>query len=503
MPPRKQPETLREMLISRFCQILYDRCRACISRLPEAAMTGLEAYLEQLQKMDQESKLYFQLLTDLPLHIFEDISYAVSRSIIDIISEYDTIYRNIQPAPPYDEEQYTTAYRNIVRSVLYPTITAIDTSGIYSSFVQRLVIETLEKVQHLTHFVLDTPTETDHSALLASNISHLTRLQIFTYMFHCTDQVVEQLALHCSQLRIVSFSNSTAVTDASVPHLLRLRKLKYVNIDNTSISCESYQALLKKLPEIANINCSHPYEGILHNIGTERLDTVTKYRGSFRSTEILTQICPNITHLKLYKVNYDVSNLAALNNLKTLEVIRGNYITSNLQVVLNVAESRLTVLELERVKNVNISHIIRYCSQLLVLSLEQCTFISMEFDPAACHFISVRTVQLEEADTQEMLFPQFKYYVNLEKFVCRGMRIINDVLVEQAIRQGALAKLEVFLVVETGVGNLTIDTAKMILSHCKFLRLIGCLDSWGQLTAADKSSFRNLIQGNNLNIQVM
>jgi hypothetical protein len=126
----------------------------------------------------------------------------------------------------------------------------------------------------------------------------------------------------------------------------------------------------------------------------------------------------------------------------------------------------------------------------------------MEFDSGARHFISVRTIKLIEADTQEMLFPQFKYYVNLKTFNCRGRRIINDVLVEQAVRQGALEKLEVFLVEETGVGNLTIDTVQRIIMHCKFLRIIGRLDSWSQLTAADKSTFRNFIQINNLKIQV-
>jgi hypothetical protein len=171
-------------------------------------------------------------------------------------------------------------------------------------------------------------------------------------------------------------------------------------------------------------------------------------------------------------------------------------------VVLNVAGSRLTGLEFDRVQNVNISHIIRYCSQLLFLTLVKCTFISMEFDPAARHFLSVRNITLIEADTQEILFPQFKYYVNLKTFNCRGLRIINDVLVDQAIRQGALAKLEVFLVEETGAGNLTIDTVQWIVKHCNFLRVIGRLDSWDKLTAAHKSSFRKYIQRNNLSIQV-
>jgi hypothetical protein len=277
------------MLIRRFIRLLNLRIWACNRRLPEAARTGFEAYLEQIQKMQHESQMYSEFLTSLPSEVSEEISCEVPVEIILIISKYEAMYRNIQRATPYDEEQYTTAYRNIFRSVLCPTITAIDTLGIYSNFAQRLVIETLGKVQHLTAFILDVPTETDYSALRASNISHLTTLQTFTYKFHCTDQVVEQLALHCSQLRTVSLSNSAAVSDGSVPKLLRLQKLNFVDVSKTSISCESYQVLLKNLPEIASINCQHQYEGVLNNLRTEILDTVTTYRGSFRSNEILNR----------------------------------------------------------------------------------------------------------------------------------------------------------------------------------------------------------------------
>jgi hypothetical protein len=139
---------------------------------------------------------------------------------------------------------------------------------------------------------------------------------------------------------------------AAVHNLLRLQKLNFVDVPETSICCESYKSLVKKISEVANINCQYQYEGVLTDLRTEILDTVTTYPGSFRSSKILTQICPNITELILYEVNGDLSNLAALKNFKTLEVSSGSYITSNLQVVLNVVGSRFSNLKLHRVIDV-------------------------------------------------------------------------------------------------------------------------------------------------------
>jgi hypothetical protein len=52
----------------------------------------------------------------------------------------------------------------------------------------------------------------------------------------------------------------------------------------------------------------------------------------------------------------------------------------------------------------------------------------------------VRSINLIEADTQGIIFPNLKYYVNLEEYYCRGLPIINDTLMREALRQGALAK---------------------------------------------------------------
>jgi hypothetical protein len=495
------------MLIQRIINILQDRSEACIRGLHPAAQTGLQAYLEQIQNMQHESDMYSELLTFLPMQVSEDISSAVVTKIIDIISNYDREYKRLQVASTHDEEQYSTACRNIVRSVLCPSIREYDMTQISSSFAQKLVIETLDSFHNLTSLVLDTETENDHSGLLASNIHHLSNLEIFIYKFHSTNDVVEQLGLHCNALIVINVSKSRAVTNVCVPHLLRLKKLHYVNVSKTSITDVLYQVLLINLPEIENIICTDRHENVLYNIGTESLHTIKLYRGCIINMDILTQKCSNITSLTLYQVNDDVSNLTALNCLKSLKVLKGNYETSNLQVILNGTGHRLNELCLLRVDNVNISHIIMQCSGLNKLGIEQCTFVPVDqntvFHPQNPHFRSVIELVIMQRNENEICKQNFQYYVNLESFACSGDEILNDDLVSQAIRQGGFKNIVELLIYETGDGVLTMRSAELLIEYCERLRLLGLLQRWGRLTEDDISNLKNIIISRNLDLKII
>jgi hypothetical protein len=114
----------------------------------------------------------------------------------------------------------------------------------------------------------------------------------------------------------------------------------------------------------------------------------------------------------------------------------------------------------------------------------------------------VRSIHLIEADTQGIIFPNLKYYVYLEEYYYRGLPIFNYTLMREARRQGALANLLEFRVVELGDGALTLITAERILKYCKYLRVIGHLDRWGRLTEDDKSFFRYIVKRNSFDIHV-
>jgi hypothetical protein len=506
MPPLKQPLALREMLIQRIINMLRDRSEACIGGLHPAAQTGREAYLEQIQNMQQDSNMYSELLTSLPMQVSEDISSAVVRKIIDTISDYDMQYKDLQVAATYDEEQYNTVCRNIVRSVLCSSIREYDTSEILSSFAQKLVIETLDRLHNLTSLVLDTETETNHSNLLARNIHHLRKLEKFIYKFHSTNDVVEQLGLHCNGLKFISLSKSTAVNNLCVPHLLKLQKLHHVNVSRTSITDVLYQLLLRKIPEIENIICKHRYENVLYNIGTENLHKIKFYRGVIINMDILTQKCSDITSLILNRVNDDVSNLTALNCLKSLQIRKGNYETSNLQVILNGTGHKLMELRLIGVENVNISHIIMQCSGLKKLGIVQCTFVRIDqntvFHPQNPHFRSLTNLVISESIENKIHNEHLQYYLNLELFVSSGYEIWNDDLVSEAIRQGGLKNIVELYIYETGDGVLTLRTVELLIEHCERLRRLGYLEEWGRLTVDNIRNLLSIIKNRNLDLHI-
>jgi hypothetical protein len=85
-------------------------------------------------------------------------------------------------------------------AVLPRSATKYNTTGISSSFGQKLIIQTLQYVPELTILCFDTGTEIDNSSLLSTNLHHLKKLQHFQYEYHCTDEVVEQLGLHCTEV---------------------------------------------------------------------------------------------------------------------------------------------------------------------------------------------------------------------------------------------------------------------------------------------------------------
>jgi hypothetical protein len=109
-------------------------------------------------------------------------------------------------------------------------------------------------------------------------------------MYHGTNEVVQQLGLNCKELITVNLMSSPEVTDISVQYLLKLKKLKQMNVSFTSISYEGYQLLISQLPRIGNVIWPFPIDNILDGISAEILYKVRYFRGCIQNTNILTQM---------------------------------------------------------------------------------------------------------------------------------------------------------------------------------------------------------------------
>ena len=233
----QQPLTLRDMGIRKFREMLNDVMGSWIRMLVLAGDIGIYNYSKQLEEVRNKCKTLNEFLALLPREILEDIIPPLLPNFLNKISAYNTTFRKMKRIRrhPEIERKHEDVCVEMLKSVLGPFTRRYNTE-LMSSFEQRLIIQTFISTPNLSHLMFSTAPEIDNSSLLARNIHHLKNLVSFQYNDMCTDQVIQQLALHCSKVRIIDVSNSPAVTDVSVHHLLKLKVLIHVDLTGTSVT---------------------------------------------------------------------------------------------------------------------------------------------------------------------------------------------------------------------------------------------------------------------------
>jgi hypothetical protein len=182
-------------------------------------MPQLKQHMTLKDKSLQECQIE-RSLSEFPNFVKEIISPQLTRKFADIINNYNYKFRYI-PHIFWDRESWNSLCCAMFRSVLTPHVYGYNYEIVLDSFTQDLVVLTLDCVRGLKTLHLP------HTFALARMIYHLRYLQIFTCRTFCTDEVIEQLGLHCTHLKIVSLCCPLSVTNDSAKHLLRLRKLEF------------------------------------------------------------------------------------------------------------------------------------------------------------------------------------------------------------------------------------------------------------------------------------
>ena len=503
MPALNQPLTLRDTGILKMSELLNGAIGTWTDKLHLAAGSGIQDYHQAVQDVTTESSAVREYLTSLPVLILHDLTPSVIRWFVDKIASCDEGNRGFKPTSSDDEVKYNAVCTDIVKCVLVPSTKRYITQRMTSSFAQKLIIETLNATSNLTHLAFDTKTETNNSALLASNIQHLTQLVSLQYKYHCTDEVVRQLALHCKKLDTIDVSDSGAVTDNSTNHIVQLRELTELDVTWTSISPDSYAVIISQLPNIKIMKWHLESDYILERIPTQRLQRFTRFEGFVQNINNITQQCSNIRSLILTSVQGDLSSLSSLNNLVRLHIRAADYVTSNMQTALQGVGSRLQELELYMFSNVNMAHIVTLCPKLRVLTLKNCGFVQLQpnttFRYDLPHFRSVEHLDITQHYREEFCRLILLHYVNVTEFLCYA-DILDDTFMRDALRNGAFTKITNFFV--RGSTLLTMSTIDLLLLHCQGLNVVGHLNTWTALTVDNRTELRNRIRQNNWNLDI-
>ena len=255
MPNSKQPLTLTEISMRRERETLNNVLANWIRMLLLAATRGIQSHSQQVEEVTNKCKTLNEHLTSLPKPILDYLIPPLIADFVNKISSYHKTFLGLKRIRKHAETKHEAICTGMLNCLLGPFTRQYNT-GIMSSFEQRLIIQTFPSTPNLKILVFGTAPEIDNSALLANNICHLKHLESFQYNYRCTDQVIQQLALHCSTLRKIDVSNSRAVTDVSVQHLLKLKNLSHLDLTGTSVTERKYGLLNSGLPNITNINYS-------------------------------------------------------------------------------------------------------------------------------------------------------------------------------------------------------------------------------------------------------
>jgi hypothetical protein len=506
MPKLKQPMPLQDVAMRRVVKMIHKACESWITTLREAARTGSEAYLKETQNVTAECDSVREFLTSLLTGISAHQANLIMTEIIPLITNYDDGSNELKRASWYQDEIHNNLCLKMLRAVLPAGIEEFFINCGSSGFAQKLVIHTLDTTPNLTSLCFQTKTKINNSALLASNIHHLRNLQSFSYFYHCTAEVVEQLGLHCTQLRTINLKYSRAVTDTCVQHLLKLNKLEYVHLMYTAVSCALYGSLLSELPSIRNIVMMSAKCDVLDHISKETLCTIKKYAGLIHDIDNVTQKCPNIKTAVVYALNQDLTNLIALTRLVDLQIMVGSYEKCNLTGLLIGMGCRLSDLTLFRIRKVNFANIVLLCSPLKRLVLEECTFVQLtenaDIDTDPPHYRNVTEFKLIGKSRHKIDVRHLLYYINLQIFECKGVNILTDDFIHDAMRQGAFRNILRFWVEETGHGALTMRTVELLLQHCDNLREIGLVESWRRVTQNECSDLIERMRIMNIDLHV-
>jgi hypothetical protein len=486
MPKLKEPMTLKDTTVQSVTKMLRKACGSWISALREATRAGSEAYLKETQNVMADCDAVHELLSSFLVGISAHQATLIMKETVAVITDYDDSCYELKWASWYQDEKHDAVCAKMLGAVLLRCTTEYETRCISSSFAQKLIILNLEYVPELTSLSFDTKTEMDNSALLSTNIHHLKKLQHFQYEYHCTDDVVEQLGLHCTQLKSINLKFSRAVTNTSVQHLMKLKKLEYVYLLYTTVSYQLYGSLLSELPNISNIAMMSASCDVLDHISKEKLYTIKQYVGLVHNIDNITQKCPNLTTAEVYALNQDLTNFIELTRLVNLQIMVGISETFNLTGILIGMGSRLSDLSLFCIKNVSITNIVMLCSPLKRLALEACTFVpsneNEDLETDLPHYTSLIEFKLVGNYRLQMDIRHLRHYVNLQIFECKGVDILTDDFIRDAMQQGAFRNIQRFWVEETGGGALTMRTIELLLQNCEHLREIGFLRNWRRVT---------------------
>jgi hypothetical protein len=462
------------------------------------AMTEWKIWLEDIKSFDEECAFVHRTLAFLPVrHATDIISGAVQE-----FAKYVSSYHNKNCRPPVMriiDKQVHDICESMLKAILLPCIYRLDVGITKSYFVQGLLLKLLYVIPNVETLIMPAEEGRNYFHLLVEKIPILTLLQEFHFHLGCTIEIIIELSKYCLHMKTISVRHSIGVNDECVEHLLKFRRLRNLNAADTSLSNDSYTALLLGLPQIQNINWLYPIDPVLRNL--RNLPSVTEFVGTFSDAKLLVQKCRNVKKLSLHSFTEDISNIGELKYVTTLSFFGCICNLIGFSNFMKRLGKTLTTLEMNRADNLKMDDLINYCPVLNSLTISKCRIICTEiFHGELPHFKNLGELELCYNDVEFDLTCVLPHYVNLNVLRLVGMEEVTETFVTQIVIAGGFRNVTEFVI--DGGGRLSMDTVWLVMQNCHNLTKLGNMNRWRGVPRDEVETLIYYIKISNLSLIV-
>ena len=498
MPERKLPNLsciLQENIKNKIINII----EGWIERLLEMQHMENCIVIERLQGICQESKDLSQYLSDLlPSILFQILPNTIHKTF-ELLEELIT-------KSTFHSDKRDLFYqfcRCVLGSISFKCFEDYDLQKYTNNTIMELAFEILPMVCNITWLRISSYYEWKLESL--DRMAGLTNLKVFTYRCMCTNEIVAQLSLCCTLLKVLDIKSSKKVDEDSVENIILLKYLKFVDVSETTISSHGYKQILKELANIKNIAWNGPIETVTTSVSYEKAMNITKVKVIIRESASLHEKFLNITDLSLKTCNerVDLANLSLLTNLKNIKLHGYEFIRDNLRGFFEVAGGNLIQLKMKGIKYLDLITVLCHCRNLksLALILNDMTMDNeISMDLCLPHFNSLETFEFTINPAENDVFNFIYLYDNLKTFRSSRNFKTSDNFVRNIVHSDGFRNLRVFY---AKFCPLSRETANLLIDTCENLSILGDLRHWFGMRIPDFEDLKRRIRLENLDVTLI
>lgn len=511
MPKRKEVHSLEDLALKAVGSYVTTFGKRLIRQFFLNPSTGVGMLQKNINWLNT------LLISSVPYYLYNRMAAEVLKAIQQLIEKTKKNFNQLQPMMLFVNEMNVVV--SLTETVINENLKGMDFTR-WPKMMRYILYKRLDKMTGVENLNLGSclGDRNIHDKSFLNAIAGMKNLHTLCLCFDCTDLIIQILGENCSKLQNLDVTSSRSVTERCVPYLLKLKELKELQLNRTSMSIPGYAQLLIGLPKLQDLGRCDDFGPILQYIYNTNPSAgpfeIVKFHSRDMSTEqlkLLVYMCPKLYHVSLFHDGHlwNITLLTVLQNLTELKLLSCDFYTDSVKQLLEIKGQKITSLHLEHVEEIDLNalmYISQFCPRLKSLVLYNCDFLAHTSLFANPDHLKIKPFQdLEKifcvADSAS-LHLQFllTHCVKIKNIHLGSSTGMNHNLMVKILERNPMQHLEVLRVLYSNDFNMR--TVELLLANCSQLKVLSELESWHGISREELKNFKDLIKVNNFDLDV-